>query len=85
MSTTCKSFIIREILTLHHAAMSGMKLDLFVKDLTSKPYLGQVWPGPVHFPDFFHPEAQDYWTENLQKFYNAAPYDGTSARIHVFP
>lgn len=60
----------------YEAYETGMKLDLFVKDISSNPYLGQVWPGPTHYPDFLHPESQDYWTDNLLKFFKAAPYDG---------
>jgi len=55
----------------------GMEEDLFVKDLTgTSPYLGQVWPGPVHFPDFFHPNTQAYWTDELKQFLSLANADG---------
>lgn len=55
----------------------GKQQDIFIKDLTgSNYYLGQVWPGPTYFPDFLHPKAQSYWTQELQDFYNNVPVDG---------
>merc|ERR1719453_913662 len=54
----------------------GLAQDLFVKDITGKPYLGQVWPGPTYFPDFLHPNATNYWTAQLQSFYDIVPVDG---------
>ena len=38
--------------------------------------MGQVWPGPVHFPDWFHPNATDYWTEQLKNWHDIAAFDG---------
>jgi alpha-glucosidase (family GH31 glycosyl hydrolase) len=38
--------------------------------------LAEVWPGQVYFPDFFHPFAQDYWTEQIRNFLDIAPADG---------
>ena len=54
----------------------GMQKDLFIKDLTGSPYLGQVWPGPTYFPDFFHPEAAQYWENQLGAFLAEIPVDG---------
>lgn len=58
------------------AYTDGMKEDIFVKDINGDPYLGQVWPGPTYFPDFTHPKATSYWTEQLQSFYDQLPIDG---------
>jgi alpha-glucosidase (family GH31 glycosyl hydrolase) len=60
----------------YDAYEEGLKKDLFIKDLQGGNYLGQVWPGPTHFPDFLHPEAQDYWTTQLKAFWNVAQPDG---------
>ena len=55
----------------------GMEMDVFVKDLTGEtPYMGQVWPGPTHFPDWFHPNATTYWTNQLAAWHDLAPFDG---------
>jgi alpha-D-xyloside xylohydrolase len=54
----------------------GVKQDLFVKDITGDYYLGQVWPGPVHFPDFLHPSTQAYWTNQIQSVHDAVEIDG---------
>ncbi|EFA85346.1 hypothetical protein PPL_02349 [Heterostelium album PN500] len=32
------------------------------------PVLGSVWPGPVNFPDFFHPNGTNYWIEQFSAF-----------------
>lgn len=36
----------------------GKALDIFIKDVEGNDYMGQVWPGPTHYPDFFHPKTQ---------------------------
>lgn len=36
--------------------------------LTSK---GAVWPGTSIFPDWFHEDAQDYWTNEFALFFDA--------------
>jgi len=46
------------VLSGYDAYEAGLKQDLFVKDISGGYYLGQVWPGPTYFPDFFHPSAQ---------------------------
>ena len=42
----------------YEAYEEGLKQGVFIKDITGGFYLGQVWPGPTNFPDFFHPSAQ---------------------------
>lgn len=54
----------------------GQKKDLWVKGVDGEPYLGQVWPGPVYFPDFFNPATQDYWTQQLQSVWDGVKVDG---------
>ena len=39
-------------------------------------YLGQVWPGPVYFPDFLHPNAQSWWTSEIARLRARVPVDG---------
>ncbi|XP_024517857.1 probable alpha-glucosidase Os06g0675700 [Selaginella moellendorffii] len=52
------------------------EMDVFIKDVQGKPYLGQVWPGPVHFPDFLHPRALEFWTGEVSRFHKEVPFDG---------
>jgi alpha-D-xyloside xylohydrolase len=54
----------------------GLEYDVFIKDRTGKPYLGQVWPGPTVFPSFFHPNVTEYWYEQMDRFYDLMPFDG---------
>ena len=60
----------------YDAYEAGKAAGVFVKDIQGGFYLGQVWPGPTYFPDFLHPSAQSYWTEQLSGFYDMVPYDG---------
>lgn len=60
----------------YEAYEKGLSQDLFIKDLKGDNYLGQVWPGPTHFPDFLHPKSQAYWTDQIQSFYDMVPVDG---------
>jgi len=36
----------------------------------------QVWPGPVHFPDFLHPASGAWWARQLQRMHDQVPFDG---------
>jgi alpha-D-xyloside xylohydrolase len=54
----------------------GVREGLFIKDVQGNNYLGQVWPGPTHYPDFFNPNTQSYWTDQLKDFLSLANADG---------
>ncbi|KAF2753996.1 alpha-glucosidase [Pseudovirgaria hyperparasitica] len=36
----------------------------------SGPFTNVVWPGAAVFPDWTHPNAQTYWTGQIEQFYN---------------
>ncbi|KAL4238020.1 hypothetical protein ACF0H5_002731 [Mactra antiquata] len=55
----------------------GITKDVFIKKPDgSGPIIGKVWPGNTAFPDFFHPNAEQYWTQHAQTYHNIVPYDG---------
>jgi len=60
----------------YDAYEQGVKDDIFVKDIKGNNYLGQVWPGPVNFPDFLNPKSVNYWTQQIQNFHNKINFDG---------
>ena len=35
----------------------GLDLDVFIKNASNQNLQGWVWPGPVHYVDFFHPNS----------------------------
>lgn len=41
----------------------GVKKDYFCKDVKGKDFVGAVWPGRVHFPDFMKPETRTWFGE----------------------
>mmetsp|Transcript_1157 Transcript_1157/g.1054 ORF Transcript_1157/g.1054 Transcript_1157/m.1054 type:complete len:93 (+) Transcript_1157:986-1264(+) len=43
----------------------GTEMDVWIKSVNnnSNPLIGVVWPGIVHWPDFFHPNATPYWQQ----------------------
>lgn len=54
----------------------GLAANAFITDFTGSPYLGQVWPGATHFPDFLSKAGVKYWADQLQAFHELAAYDG---------
>lgn len=55
----------------------GEAQNVFVKDLNGQdPYLGQVWPGPTYYPDWFAVNTTSWWTDELAEFQTLAAYDG---------
>ncbi|KAK9808029.1 hypothetical protein WJX73_006288 [Symbiochloris irregularis] len=55
---------------------TGLAQDVFIKDITGQPYVGELWPGAVHFPDFMNPAAVSWWQSQIQGLYSQAPLDG---------
>lgn len=53
----------------------GIKNNYYCMDELSKPFVGAVWPGQVHFPDFLNPDARK-WFGNQYKFLINQGIDG---------
>jgi alpha-glucosidase len=49
---------------------TGVEQDIFMKLDGGDIYEGVVWPGPTAFPDWTHPNAQSWWTEEFDRFFN---------------
>jgi alpha-glucosidase (family GH31 glycosyl hydrolase) len=61
----------------YDAYTSGLEQNVFVMDMTGdRPYLGQVWPGPTYFPDWFATNATSWWGGQLDAFHALVAYDG---------
>ncbi|KAK0186083.1 glycoside hydrolase family 31 protein [Armillaria mellea] len=48
----------------------GTEMDLWLKMPNGSALLSLVWPGVTVYPDWFHPEIQNYWDQEFQLFYN---------------
>ncbi|KAG9153265.1 hypothetical protein Leryth_020850 [Lithospermum erythrorhizon] len=53
----------------------GMENDVFIK-YEGQPYLAQVWPGAVNFPDFLNPKTVEWWGDEIHRFHELVPVDG---------
>ena len=53
----------------------GTAGDYWVKDKDGKPFVGDVWPGACHFPDFTRPDVRMWWA-TLYKDFMATGIDG---------
>ncbi|KAI9279952.1 glycosyl hydrolases family 31-domain-containing protein [Umbelopsis sp. AD052] len=62
-----------------NAYEEGKRRDIFIKikeDGKLRDFVGRVWPGKTCFPDWFHPNTQDYWTQQLKQWCTQFPVDG---------
>ncbi|KAF9674103.1 hypothetical protein SADUNF_Sadunf10G0092900 [Salix dunnii] len=53
----------------------GIVNDVFIK-YQGEPYLAQVWPGAVNFPDFLNPKTVEWWGDEIRRFHELVPVDG---------
>ncbi|XP_009356277.1 alpha-xylosidase 1 [Pyrus x bretschneideri] len=53
----------------------GLANDVFIK-YEGEPYLAQVWPGAVNFPDFLNPKTVSWWGDEIRRFHELVPVDG---------
>ena len=51
------------------AFSNGRDMDIFLKTSDGDIFQGVVWPGPTAFPDWFHPDTQDYWNSQFQSLF----------------
>ncbi len=56
----------------------GKKQDVFLKSVHNPKeyYVGEVWPGQVHFVDYLHPNASAFWKKQLNRLYSKVPFSG---------
>jgi alpha-glucosidase len=48
----------------------GVQDGVFLKFPNGTLFQGVVWPGPTVFPDWFHPKATQYWTGEIERFFD---------------
>lgn len=53
----------------------GLENDVFIK-YQGEPFLAQVWPGAVNFPDFLNPKTVLWWGDEVRRFHELVPVDG---------
>uniref|UniRef100_A0A0P5XVY9 Lysosomal alpha-glucosidase protein n=1 Tax=Daphnia magna TaxID=35525 RepID=A0A0P5XVY9_9CRUS len=58
----------------------GIEMDVFVKNSAepgAPPFVGKVWNTvSTVWPDFTHPNATEYWTNQLKAFHDEVSFDG---------
>lgn len=50
----------------YHVYDQGVEKGYFVKDKDGNDFVGAVWPGRCHFPDFLRPEVRDWFGGQYQ-------------------
>ncbi|XP_023753493.1 alpha-glucosidase isoform X1 [Lactuca sativa] len=61
--------------TTYETYIRGLKADIYIKR-EGIPYVGEVWPGIVNFPDFLNPKGRMFWGDEIKRFHNLLPFDG---------
>ena len=61
--------------TTYGTYIRGMKADVFIRH-DGIPYMGEVWPGSVYFPDFLNEAGREFWSNEIKLFHELLPFDG---------
>ncbi|KAG7453201.1 glycoside hydrolase family 31 protein [Guyanagaster necrorhizus] len=48
----------------------GTEMDVWLKMPNGSAVIALVWPGVTVYPDWFHPDIQEYWSQEFEQFYN---------------
>ncbi|KAL5343686.1 glycosyl hydrolases family 31-domain-containing protein [Aspergillus crustosus] len=54
----------------------GAAQDVFLKNPDGSLYVGAVWPGYTVYPDWHHPEATNFWANELVIWHDKVDFDG---------
>lgn len=54
----------------------GLKEGVFLQDWDGRPYLGSVWPGPCHFPDWLDARARAVFQDWMRAHHERVSWDG---------
>ncbi|GAB1217898.1 hypothetical protein ATERTT37_007141 [Aspergillus terreus] len=49
----------------------GVDQGIFLQQQNGSLYKGAVWPGVTVYPDWFHPDIQEYWNSEFSAFFSA--------------
>ena len=61
------------------------ELDVGIKYPDGKDYfVGSVWPGAVYYVDFWHPNADKYWSEMMEMLYQKIQFSGIWLDMNEF-
>lgn len=64
------------------AAKEGARRNIFIKSSKGGDLWGKVWPGDVHYVDYFHPNATEYWIDMLYTLYQKVKFSGVWADMN---
>jgi alpha-glucosidase len=54
----------------------GLNNNVYIKDPNGTNLLGQVWPGPVNYPDWYNPNTSLFWEIGLDLLYQQVQFSG---------
>jgi alpha-glucosidase len=49
---------------------NAVQLDVLMKNSSGETFVGGMWPGPVGYVDWFHPNAQSFWSSQIASFFD---------------
>ncbi|KFY58630.1 hypothetical protein V496_06026 [Pseudogymnoascus sp. VKM F-4515 (FW-2607)] len=54
----------------------GNSSEVFMKNPDGSLYIGSVWPGYTAFPDWLAPNANQWWSDEMSRFFKMLDFDG---------